>query len=111
MAAVKFVFVVLLCAACLWLAVEIVLTATSFILAFVLGRKEDIPRKRLNPGRAAVAILAEFGAAALAHFLVALSAAVPKRKTSIALNVRTTPVVPTIINASNAIRLIDSTFA
>jgi len=92
-AAVKFVFVVLLCAVCLWLAVEIVLTAASFILAFVLGRKEEIPRKRLNPGRAAVGILVEFGAAALAHFLVAVCAAVPKRKTSVALNVRTTPVL------------------
>lgn len=93
MAAVKFVFVVLVCAVFLWLAVEIVLTAASFILAFILGRKEETSRKRLNPGRAAAGILAEFGAAALAHFLVAVSAAMPKRKTSVALNVRRTPVL------------------
>lgn len=93
MAAVKFVFVVLVCAVGLWFAVEIVLTAASFILAAVFGRKEAAARKRLNVGRAVVGFLAELGAAALAHFLVAVCAAVPKRKRTVALNIRTTPIL------------------
>ena len=93
MAAVRFVFVVLVCAVGLWLAVEIVLTAASFILAAILGRKEETPRRRLNVGRALVTFLAECGAAALAHFLVAVSAAAAARKSTVALNLRTTPVL------------------
>ena len=92
-AAVKFVFVVLVCAVGLWLAVELALTTASFILAALLGRKEETPRRRPNVGRAVAGFLAECGAAALAHFLVAVSAAAPTRKSSVALNVRTTPVL------------------
>ena len=95
MSGLKFVLIVLVCAVGLWLAIELVLTAASFVLACVMGReqREEIARGRLNPARAMGAFLVEFGAASLTHLLVAVMQTFTPRKSRLTLNVRTTPIL------------------
>jgi len=91
--AVRFVLVVFLCAVGLWVALELILTTMSFILAAVLDREKPARRGPRNPGRAIAGFLAECGAAAVTHFLVTVTEPVAPRKTTVALKVGTTPVL------------------
>ena len=93
MGAVRFVLVVLLCAVGLWVALELILTTISFILAAILGREEPARRGPRNPGRAIVGFLAECGAAAVTHFLVTVTEPVAPRKKTVALKIRSTPIL------------------
>jgi triacylglycerol lipase len=81
-------------AVCLWFAFELLFTTLSFISAIIRGRRERRrTTKRLRPERLIAEFVIEVGAAALAHFLVAVAAALRLRKRSVSLNVTTTPVL------------------
>jgi triacylglycerol esterase/lipase EstA (alpha/beta hydrolase family) len=93
--AVKFILVVLLLAFCLWLAVEILFTTASFIIAAVLGkrqRREDTSL-RLQPGLVAREFIEEIGAAALTHLLVMVAEGLHLPRRKLPLNVTTTPIL------------------
>jgi triacylglycerol esterase/lipase EstA (alpha/beta hydrolase family) len=87
------VFIVLLCAIGLWLALELLLTTISFVLVAILGRKERARREPLNLARAVVGYVAECGAAAITHFLVTVSEPLAPHKKTVALHVGTTPIL------------------
>ena len=93
MGTVRFVFVVLLCAVGLWLALELVLTTLSFVLAAILGRKDRPRRERLNLARGVAGYLAECGAAAATHFLVTVSEPLTPRKRTVAVHIGKTPIL------------------
>ena len=95
MAAAKFILVVLLWAVCLWLALELLLTASSFIIAGILGRRErrETASMRLNTARVIGQFFIEFGAASLTHFLVAVAETLRPPKSKLSLNVTMTPVL------------------
>jgi len=90
---VRFVLVVLLCAVGLWLALELVLTTLSFVLAAILGRKDRPRRERLNLARGVAGYLAECGAAAATHFLVTVSEPLTPRKRTVAVHIGKTPIL------------------
>ena len=93
MGALKFVLIVFLCAVGLWFALELVLTAASFILVAILGPKEPPRRGPRNPGRAIVAFLAECAAAAVTHFLVTVTEPLTPRKKTVTLKIGSTPIL------------------